>query len=288
MWKHIQRIELIAFVLSLSLAGIILVQKENDSTRLLRVYYLNVGQGDAIYIRTPSGSDILIDGGPDSSILNELGAVMPFWDRQIDLMILTHPHSDHVLGLIEVLRRYQVRKVLYTGALHTAPDYIEWLKEIKRQQIPLEIVDEVSGISLDQGIELKFLYPTKSFLNKKVLNLNNTSIVSQLRYNKTIFLFTGDIERDVESELLENDQLSLKSDVLKVAHHGSESSSSLDFIHAVSPSIAIISCGQDNPFNHPHGQTLFNLKNNVDQILRTDIEGRVSLFSDGEKIIRGE
>jgi len=247
----------------------------------LAVNFLNIGQGDAIYIRTPDDVDVLIDGGPDKSILNELGAVMPFWDKEINLMILTHPHSDHVGGLVEVLRRYKVNKILYTGVLHTAPDYLAWLNEIKGKKVPLEIVDKKSEIKLGDYIQLKLLYPQKSFLNQKVKELNNTSIVAQLVYGQTSFLLTGDAEEEVEKELLADHSIALASNVLKVGHHGSESSTSIDFLRAVSPKIAVIQVGTDNSFNHPHGKTLFNLKNAVEMIFRTDNLGRVKLLSDG-------
>ncbi|KKQ79907.1 MAG: putative hydrolases of metallo-beta-lactamase fold protein [Parcubacteria group bacterium GW2011_GWC2_38_7] len=264
-----------------------IVQQDNNglsTEKLLVVDFLNVGQGDAIYIRTPDDVDVLIDGGPDNSILNELGAVMPFWDKEIDLMILTHPHSDHVNGLVEVLRRYKVKKILYTGVVHTAPDYLAWLKEIKDQKIPLEIVDKKSEIKLGSSVELELLYPQKSFLNRKVENLNNTSIVARLVYGQTSFLFTGDAEVEVEEELLSSDSQIVDSDMLKVAHHGSESSSSLEFLSAVTPTMSVIQVGEDNSFNHPHGKTLFNLKNLPSIIYRTDTQGRISMRSNAQQI----
>jgi len=255
-----------------------------SAEKSLAVDFLDVGQGDAIYIRTPDNVDVLIDGGPDNSILNELGEVMPFWDKEIDLMILTHPHSDHVAGLVEVLRRYKVKKVLYTCVVHTAPDYLAWLKEIKDQKIPLEIVDKKSEIMIGSSVELELLYPQKSFLNQRVENLNNSSIVAQLVYDETSFLFTGDAEREVEEELFSIDSIFLDSDVLKVGHHGSESSSSLEFLSAVSPTLAVIQVGEGNSFNHPHGETLYSLKNLLTTVYRTDTQGRISMISDGQNV----
>lgn len=281
-----------AFVLILLLLAVVYlvetpsinVEGKSSEGKELKVDFLDVGQGDAIYIRIPDNVDVLIDGGPNNSILNELGEVMPFWDKEIDLMILTHPHSDHVAGLVEILRRYKVKKILYTGVVHTAPDYLAWLKEIKDQKIPLEIVDKKSKIKLGGSVELEFLYPQKSFLNRKVENLNNTSIIARLVYGETSFLFTGDAEREVEEELLSLDSMFLDSDVLKVGHHGSESSSSLEFLSAVSPTLAVIQVGTDNSFNHPHGKTLFNLQNVPSVIYRTDTQGRISMISDGQNI----
>jgi competence protein ComEC len=284
----------LAFLICISLFSIVYssgvdfkvsVLSTNDSNASeLSVSFLNVGQGDAIYIRTPDDVDVLIDGGPDKSILNELGSVMPFWDKEIDLMILTHPHSDHVAGLVEVLRRYQVKKILYTGVLHTAPDYLAWLEEIKEQGIPLEIVDKKSRVLLGSFVQLDLLYPNKSYLNQKVKNLNNTSIVARLIYGEISFLFTGDAEVEVEEELLADGSIVLDSDVLKVGHHGSRSSSSWLFLQAVSPELAIIQVGKDNSFEHPHGETLFNLQKLKVTLLRTDLNSTSTLISNGTGI----
>lgn len=277
-------LSLFSFVYSSGVDFNVPVASDQDVLGELSVNFLNVGQGDAIYIRTPDEVDVLIDGGPDKSILNELGAVMPFWDRAIDLVILTHPHSDHVAGLVEVLRRYKVKKILYTGVLHTAPDYLAWLEEIKAQKIPLEIVDKKSEILLGSATKLEILSPQQSFLNKKVESLNNTSIVARLVYGDTDFLFTSDAEKEVENELLSDSSITLDSDVLKVGHHGSRSSSSLEFLTAVSPAIAVIQVGKDNSFEHPHGETLFNLQKLKVTLLRTDLNSTITLISNGTGI----
>src|SRR6056297_3473113 len=128
------------------------------------------------------GQDILIDGGPDKNILSQLGRVMPFWDHEIEVMILTHPHADHVTGLVEVLRRYEVKQIYYPGVLHTSSIYQAWLDEIKKQNLSLHIVSQPFDMDLRGGIKLKFLYPDQDFANKKVENLNNTSIVNKLIY----------------------------------------------------------------------------------------------------------
>ncbi len=282
----------------------------------LQVYFLDVGQGDSIYIRTPGEQDILIDGGPDKSVLNQLGEVMPFWDREIDVMILTHPHSDHVTGLVEVLRRYSVKQIYYTGALHTAPDYLAWLEEIKKQNLDLKIVEHPFEIDFGNEVKLQFLFPQKSLLNQKMEELNNSSIVNKLVYKNVSFLFMGDVEEPVEEELLksspaavvisteveksttaigmttateQDDQfLSLKADVLKVGHHGSSSSSSEEFLEAVSPQIAVIQVGKDNEFGHPHLKILKRLERLGVKIWRNDEDGRILLASDGNQIFIDE
>jgi len=261
-------------------------QTENQAAPLLRVYFLNVGQGDAIYIRTPEEQDILIDGGPDASVLSELGKVMPFWDRQIDVMVLTHPHSDHVAGLVEVLRRFEVKQIYYTGVLHTAPDYLAWLTEIKNKNVSMNIVHDFFELKLSDEIKLQFLYPTVSLVNKKMTELNNSSIVTRLVDGDTEFLFTGDAEAEVEEALLKKycaleQPCALASDVLKVGHHGSTSSSLEEFLKAVDPRYAVISVGQDNSFGHPHLRTLKRLERLNVPILRTDERGAIEFATDG-------
>lgn len=260
------------------------IDRDQSSYQKMQVHFLDVGQGDAIYIRTPDDVDVLIDGGPDKSVLAELGDVMPFWDREIDIMILTHPHADHVTGLVEVLRRFDVKRVYYTGVLHTTPDYIAWLNEIQKQKLDLQIVDHVFDVALGEYATLQFLYPQKSLVNERVSELNNSSIINRLVFNETSFLFTGDLEVEGEHELLESNS-HLTSNVLKMGHHGSSSSSSEEFISAVGPEMGMIQCGLDNAFGHPHGRVLSRLSRMNVKVYRTDLEGRISLVSNG-KVIR--
>ncbi len=256
----------------------------------MEIHFLDVGQGDAIYIRTPYDQDILIDGGPDKNVLSELGRVMPFWDHEIDIMILTHPHSDHVTGLVEVLRRFDVKEIYYTGVLHTAPDYLTWLNEIQKQNLHLNIVQDFFAVKLGPDLELQFLAPQKNLINKKVEELNNTSIVNKLIYGKTSFLFMGDAEVEEEAELLEDVKITsentssyeLKSNVIKLGHHGSTSSSSEVFLQAVKPELGIICVGTDNEFGHPHLQTIKRLERLQIPFLRTDLDGRITIISDAQ------
>lgn len=255
----------------------------NATTDLLRVYFLNVGQGDAEYIRTPAGLNILIDGGPDNSILSELGKTMPFYDRQIDIMILTHPHADHVAGLVEVLRRFQVKQVYYTGVLQTTPDYLSWLAEIEKQKIPLFIIKEKTRVNLGEGLALEFLFPRHDLINQRIGNLNNASIVNQLIFHKVKFLFMGDLEEEGEKELLvDGDDLSV--DVLKIGHHGSNTASSQLFLNQIKPKIAVIEVGAGNKFGHPHLVTLKKLARMGVTICQTDQNGTIEMESNGINI----
>jgi competence protein ComEC len=259
----------------------------------LEVVFLDVGQGDSILIKTPYGQKILIDGGPDNKVIKKLGSNLSFFDRDIDLVILTHPHADHVTGLVEVLKRYKVKKIMATGVLHDTPEYLAWLREIEKQKIPFEIVAGKQKIALGDNLRMEIFYPLESLVNKKVAagdaplalgkKLNNTSIVSKLIYGQTAFLFTGDIEEEVEQELIKAG-VDLKADVLKVAHHGSDSSTSEEFLKAVMPWIAVIEAGKNNQFNLPDYRIVKRLENKGVHVYRTDENGDIKIISDGEKV----
>jgi len=240
------------------------------SQRNLEFYVFDVGQGDAIFIRTPKHYDILIDGGQDNEVVYKLGEYLPFYDREIDLMILTHPHADHVVGLIEVLDRYKVKKIFTTGVLYYSPDYLAWLDKVEEKNIPVEIIDSQRTLALSDGTRIDILFPDYSLENKKIENLNNASIVAKLIYAGTTIMLTGDYED--EESLVEKD-LNLSADILKVGHHGSDTANDLEFLKAVNPEAAVISCGQDNKFGHPHQATLDNLENLGIEAFRTDLSG---------------
>ena len=240
----------------------------------LKFYVFDVGQGDAILIQTPEHYNILIDGGPDNAVVYKLGEYLSFYDRDIDLMILSHPHADHMVGLIEVIKRYKVKKILTTGVEYYSPDYLAWLDKISEKNIPVEIVDHLGRIPLGGEVELEILFPGESFLGREIKNVNNASIVVKLIYASATIMLTGDFE---DEESLLNKNLDLSADILKVGHHGSDTANSLEFLKAVSPSKAIISCGLDNKFDHPHPETIHNLDGLGVEILRTDSEGDIIL-----------
>ncbi|MFC1598571.1 ComEC/Rec2 family competence protein [Patescibacteria group bacterium] len=259
------------------------VVNSQEDRQNLEVVFLDVGQGDAILIKTPFEQNILIDGGPDNSVLAELGENLAFYDKELDLVILTHPHSDHVAGLVSVLRRYQVKKVLITGVLHTSPDYISFLNEIKLQNIDTEIIKAQKDINLGQDLDLKILYPWTDLRDKKIEELNNSSIIIKLVYQNNSFLFTGDAEEQTEKDLIDSNAY-LKSQVLKIAHHGSKYSTSQEFLDIVKPQHAVIQVGQDNAFGHPHLRALKRLEDNNINILRNDYLGTIIFIADGQNM----
>lgn len=266
-------------IANLLLGGLIFFEFQDHK---LEFYVFDVGQGDAMLIRTPNRIDILIDGGPDNSVVYKLGKYLPFYDRTIDLMILSHPHADHINGLIEVMKRYQVKHILTTGIVYASPQYRVWQEQISKNNITVQIIESPRIISLDKDVYLNIIFPDQSFLDKKIKNLNNASIVVQLIYGDTSVMLTGDLE---EEELLVNQNLDLKSDILKVGHHGSDNANDIEFLKNVNPTYATISAGTDNKFGHPHQQTLANLLQVGAQILRTDLLGDLIFESDGHNFM---
>ena len=254
-----------------------------DSEKILEVDFLDIGQGDSILIKTTNDQNILIDGGSDRTVIKRLSEELRWWDKTIDLMILTHPHDDHVGGLNDVISHYKVKKILYTGVVHNAPAYINWLNLIKDNNIPLIIISHLQTINLSEDCKLEIIYPFNDLSGKEVDNLNNSSIIAKLVYKNTSFLFTGDAEIEQEQELLKSN-IDLSADVLKVCHHGANTSSPEDFLKAVNPKIAVIQVGKDNKFNHPSRRVIKRMERMGIEIFRNDLEGTVRLFSDGDSI----
>lgn len=259
------------------------VSRFQENADHLRVYFFDVGQGDSIYIRTPDGEDILIDGGPDATVLYELGRVMPFYDFNIDTVILTHPHRDHLAGLLDVFEKYKVETIYHSGASYDSALYEKWLGRASDEGV-IKIITEYSKIDLGSGIFFEFLFPSsKNHVSRYSAEVNNTSIVARLIYGESEFLLMGDAEREVEKLLLDSG-LDLQADVLKLGHHGSESSSTENFLREVSPKFAIISSGIDNSYGHPHRVIVERLKRLGIDIFRTDKTGTICLESSGGNV----
>lgn len=250
----------------------------------LEVNFFDVGQGDAVFIETPDqghggGQQILIDGGPDSVILEKLAREMPFWDRTIDLIILSHPESDHLAGLLEVLKRYRVKNILWTGVVRDTAEYREWLELIDKEKANIKIAKAGQEIILPKVV-LEILHPFEDWQGKELKDSNHSSIVLRLAFEESSFLFTGDIYNFQEREMILR-EANIDSDILKVAHHGSKTSSSEEFIEKVSPEIAIIQVGKDNSYGHPRQETLETLNKYGIKIFRTDQDGDIKIISDG-------
>lgn len=245
--------------------------------------FLNVGQGDSIFIETPDSQQILIDGGPDSKILEKLGKEMRFYDRTIDLIILTHPEKDHLAGLLEVLKRYKVKNILWTGVVRDTAEWQEWINLIKKEKAEIKIAKTGARIILKKEspeIFIDILNPIDDWSGKELKDSNDSSIVANLTVGENSFLFTGDIGFAIEKQL---EKENIYADVLKIAHHGSKYSSSEDFLRNVLPKFAVIEVGENN-YGHPTDEVLARLNNFGIETLRTDQDGDIKIISDGNNL----
>jgi competence protein ComEC len=275
---------LLTAVLALSVVFLIWSYAGN---RELTVYFLDVGQGDSAFIRFPSGKSILIDGGESEG---RDSAVMSFLRkkgvRKIDAVILSHAHSDHAGGLLRVLEDIPVGIFIEPGAAHTSDIYINLLDLAAAKNIPYLNVSRGDVLKGFGEAEIIFLNPPESFYRDES-PLNNNSIVMRLEYGVVSFLFTGDIEKKAEEELVAVYGDSLASVVLKAPHHGSGSSNTAGFISAVGPAVAVISAGIGNDFGHPHRSVLKRYGDAGIKILRTDENGTVVIKTDGKRLSVG-
>jgi competence protein ComEC len=249
----------------------------------LEINFFDVGQGDSIFIETPSQNQILIDGGPGSSVLEKLGREIPFWDRTIDLVVLTHPEADHMSGLIEVLKRYKVENVLWTGVKKDTSEYEKWSKTLEKEVANVIIARAGEKITAGKA-EIEVLWPLESMENKELSESNDSSVILRMVYGQKSFLFTGDAAKISEESLVSGGAL-IDSDVLKIGHHGSKTSSSDEFLEKISPEIGVIEVGRENKYGHPNQDVLDRLLKYAIKILRTDIDGDIKMISDG-KIIK--
>ncbi|MBI4138251.1 MAG: MBL fold metallo-hydrolase [Candidatus Wildermuthbacteria bacterium] len=249
--------------------------KEIVQAGAFRAFVLAVGQGDAILLRTPEGHDILVDGGPDTTVLSRLGDILPPWDRTIDLIILTHPDADHITGLVEVLEAYRARLVLWTGVRKDTNVFLAFQEAIAKEGVSAVIANSGQQVrwSRNSGDFLEVLYPDDSTFFKGPVN--ESSIILRVMRRGPRMLLTGDTTRKIE-RLLAESGADLKADVLKIAHHGSKTSTSQEFLDEVRPDVAVISVGKENAYGHPTKEVLERLRQYGIQIKRTDREGTVS------------
>ncbi|OGY68806.1 MAG: hypothetical protein A3H59_01145 [Candidatus Jacksonbacteria bacterium RIFCSPLOWO2_02_FULL_43_9] len=259
---------------------IFLFQSSREKNHLI-VSFLDIGQGDSTLIRTPRNHTILIDAGPTGTVVQKLGKALPFYDRTIDLAIITHPQTDHFAGFLDVAERYAIKQLITSDIPYSSPEWEAFTKKVSEFHIPVSFVSSQRTMILEDGVSLELLWPISMAVDTLHLpDANEGSVVALLRYGEHEFLFTGDISADTESQLLANNLIP-DIDVLKVAHHGSKTSSSKEFITQAQPEIAVIMVGRDNSFGHPNARTLLTLNQAGSVVYRTDIDGDVTFASDG-------
>ncbi len=254
----------------------------------MEVIFFDVGQGDAILIKTPQHHHILIDGGPGNIVLEKLGQELPFFYNSLDLVILTHPHDDHVAGLLEVVERYEVKDILCTGVLENTNVSRRWSEVIEEKGYRQARAGK--RISAND-FHIDILYPAEDLKGEHVKDLNEVSVVSRLVFKDDSFLFMGDAYAKQEAEVISfaedcRDEewcslFTLDSDVLKIGHHGSRTSTSEEFLYFVSPNVGVIMAGRDNRYGHPHKEVLEILESYGIIIKRTDKDGDIRIVSEG-------
>lgn len=246
-----------------------------DVHREFRVSFLDVGQGDSILIQTPEFKTILIDTGPNSTVVDRLGEQMGFFDKTIDLFILTHPDRDHHAGILDVMRQYQIKQILLTGVSNRDPMYLEFLAEAKRQNIPIVFPQSDEDWQIGPDLYLDILYPFENLdlVGQTVKSKNNTSVSLRImRGQEALMMLTGDAEAKQERLLVDSGQ-DLTANILKLGHHGSKTSTTDEFLAAVNPKTVVVSAGKDNQFGHPHEEVMGKVTD-LD-IRRTDLGGSV-------------
>ncbi|MFA5838821.1 MAG: ComEC/Rec2 family competence protein [Candidatus Paceibacterota bacterium] len=274
------KILILIFLLSINFFIWSSVFAQEDQNKL-KVVFFDVGQGDSIFIETPNGNQILIDGGPDKKVLRELSKIMPFHDRSIDIVMISHPDKDHIGGLPSVFENYDVSAFVEPGVGADTDIYNILKNLVKDENSKIILARNNMVFNLDENIFLKILFPDRDVSG---MDTNDASIVAQLVYGNNEFLFTGDSPQKIEEYLVLINGEKLSSDVLKVGHHGSKTSSSKSFIGFVSPEYAVISVGADNKYGHPNKEVIDLLNEFGSKILKTSESGTIVFETDGENL----
>ena len=260
-------------VLTVLLASSVFAMQAKSSASL-SVNFLDVGQGDATLVQYLGQYQVLVDGGPNGSkLLSELGKVMPPDDKQIEVVVLTHPDRDHLAGLIDVAQSYQIGLFLNNGQNADSEIFAELEKQLEKRNIRSESIAEGSKIKIGDNLKITAFNPDE--LSGKD-DRNDSSVVLRLDYGKNSFLLTGDAETGAEKDMI-SDGEQIDVDWLKVGHHGSKTATSEEFLDKVTPSHAVISVGKVNSYGHPNQEVLDRLGSKGIQILRTDQQGTIKV-----------
>ncbi len=269
-----------AFIVSFSLLCFVIFEYI-ISSKNSEVVFLDVGQGDSILIKTRNGQNILIDAGSDSRVLDRIGRHLPFFDKKIDILIATHPDSDHIGGISSVLDRFSVGLVIDTGVLHSSGARDSMIEKISLENISINYISSRVIYEFGDGMFLDLLYPLRSFEGIDIEDNNLASIVAKFTDNEIDFMLTGDAPVEVEEELVKIYGAYLSSEVLKAGHHGSKTSSAREFLFDVNPEVVVVSVGKDNKYGHPDKLVMESFISMGAIVFRTDKVGDISFLSDG-------
>ncbi|MCA9380433.1 MBL fold metallo-hydrolase [Candidatus Dojkabacteria bacterium] len=252
---------------------------ENDNDGLMHLHMLDVGQGDAFLLQTVDKKYVLIDGGPSSNLIDVMADYMPFWQNRLDLVIATHGDSDHIGGLVELSERYDIEAFIYNGESKNTLIFEELMKNISFDGVDISIAQSGEEIRVGCCMEIDILWPGS--INIEDSNDRSVSIIA--KYQDFEIYMAGDLGYKYEEKITNN--LGVDIEVMKISHHGSRTSTSTKVVDNIRPQITLISAGKDNKFGHPHREVLDLLdKNNIIQY-RTDIQGTVSIKSDGSDYV---
>lgn len=249
--------------------------------RDLTVAFLDIGQGDSIFIEAPNGNQVLVDAGPNAKVLTELGKVMPWYDKTLDMIIATHPDQDHIGGFVEVLKRYKIDYELEPGVKSESQTNKVIHELMEQGGVQIHQARKSMKVELDDDVVLTILYPDRDVYE---METNDASIIARLTYGETEVMLTGDAPIKVEKETIAYEE-NIQSDILKVGHHGSKTSTSEQFVKVVNPVFAVISSGKGNKYGHPNQETLSTLAKFPIEVLRTDQMGTIIFKSDGKKFV---
>ena len=272
------------FILGLLVIVILLLYAVffKNTEGVLKFTIMDVGQGDSIYIESPTGVQIIVDGGPGNNLLKEIPKVLPWYDRSVDMIFVTNPDSDHYEGFIKFLDKYSVGGLVESGTTNSYSAFVVFQEKIKEKGITKTLARRGLTIDIGGGAYIQILFPDR---NVSEVSPNTGSIVMKLVYGDTSVLLQGDSVASIEQYLLEIDGDYLNSDILKVGHHGSKTSSVKEYVEKVSPDYAVISAGSDNSYGHPHKEVIETLRDLNIKIITTCNNGAIYFESDGKDFV---
>ncbi|NME95306.1 MBL fold metallo-hydrolase [Clostridium cochlearium] len=272
---------LVLFILGLIFKLNLKVTADNNLDKnFVEIHFIDVGQGDCTLIKG-NKINILIDSGSKLYKDKVISYLKKENIKEIDLLVATHPHEDHIGSMSYIIDKFKIKTFYAPKVKENTPCFYSMIKSLKNKNLKITPIKALDKINLSEDLKCIILAPNSSNYN----SLNNYSIVMKISFKNNSFLFTGDAESISESEMLSKD-LDLRADILKLGHHGSNTSSTEPFLKEVSPSIAIASCGKNNPFNHPSIKVVQRLKKENIQFFRTDIDGDIVIYSNGKNLIR--
>lgn len=272
---------LVTLVLTAASSYLLPYFEQSAESEFLAVTFLDIGQGDATLIETPDGVQMLIDGGPDGTVLRRLATELPWFDRSIDFIMGTHPDKDHIGGLVDVLKRFSVGEIITTENTGETMVASAYQKGLLSEGVPVVMARAGTVYQLGASTTLTIFAPAN---NPAMLESNTASIVAKLSYGEIDFMLTGDAPSSIEEYLVKTHGASLASEVLKLGHHGSKTSSSDVFLDMVKPSFAVVSAGKDNSYGHPHQVVVDAVQAREINLVSTIDSGSITFETDGTTV----